>query len=96
MRRDDPLDKLEWAFLDRLMAEHEISPERIAELRAAMRTFLDRVADFLDNPPPRRSFPTSRGGGGRRDRPGRRRRAARPGALPSRGRRGRHRQPRHP
>jgi hypothetical protein len=56
MRRDDPLDDLEWAFLDRLMAEHEISPERIAELRAATRTFLDRVADFLDNPPPRRSL----------------------------------------
>ena len=56
MRRDDPLDDLEWTFLDRLMAEHEISPERIAELRAAVRTFLDRVADFLDNPPPRRSL----------------------------------------
>ena len=56
MRRDDPLDDLEWTFLDRLMAEHEISPERIAELQAAVRTFLDRVADFLDNPPPRRSL----------------------------------------
>ena len=51
MRRDDPLDELEWTLLDRLMAEHEISPERIAELQAATRTFLDRVADFLDNPP---------------------------------------------
>ena len=56
MRRDDPLDDLEWTFLDRLMAEHEISPERIAELRTATRTLLDRVADFLDNPPPRRSL----------------------------------------
>ena len=56
MRRDDPMDDLEWTFLDRLLAEHEISPERIAELRAATRAFLDRVADFLDNPPPRRSL----------------------------------------
>ena len=56
MRRDDPLDELEWRFLDRLMAEHEISPERIAELRAATRAALDRVADLLDNPPQRRSW----------------------------------------
>ena len=56
MRRDDPMDELEWAFLDRMMAEHEISPERIAEVRAAVRTLLDRVADFLDNPPPRRTL----------------------------------------
>ena len=56
MRRDDPMDELEWAFLDRLMAEHEISPERIAELRAATRAVLDRVADLLDNPPQRRSW----------------------------------------
>ena len=62
MRRDDPLDNLEWTFLDRLMAEHEISPERIAQLRAAVRTFLDRVADFLDNPSPRRSLDDIPGG----------------------------------
>jgi hypothetical protein len=56
MRRDDPLDELEWAFLDRLMAEHEISPERVAALRAAVRAVLDRITDLLDNPPPRRSW----------------------------------------
>ena len=56
MRRDDPMDELEWAFLDRLMAEHEISPERVAALRAAVRAVLDRITDLLDNPPPRRSW----------------------------------------
>jgi len=56
MRRHDPMDELEWAFLDRLMAEHEISPERVAALRAAVRAVLDRITDLLDNPPPRRSW----------------------------------------
>jgi len=56
MRRDDPLDDMEWTLLDRLLGKMEIPPERIAELRAATRTFLDRVADFLDNSPPRRSL----------------------------------------
>ena len=56
MKRDDPLDELEWTILDQLMAEHEVSPERIAELQAETRATLDRIADFLDNPPPRRSW----------------------------------------
>jgi hypothetical protein len=56
MRRDDPLDDLGWTLLDRLLGRMEIPPERLAELRAVTHTFLDRVADFLNNPPPRRSW----------------------------------------
>ena len=96
MRRDDPMDELEWAFLDRLMAEHEISPERIAQLQAATRAFLDRVADFLDNPPRGAVFPTSRGGRWPAGSAWPPKTCRAPGALPSRDRGGRHRQPRHP
>jgi len=56
MRRDDPLDEVEWTLLDRLIGEMKISPERIAALRAAARAVLDRITDYLDNPPQRRSW----------------------------------------
>jgi hypothetical protein len=56
MRHDDPLDELELRFLDRFMAEHEMHTERLAELRAATRTFLDGVADHLDHPLPRHTW----------------------------------------
>jgi hypothetical protein len=56
MRRDDPLDEVEWSLLDRLLSRIEIPPERLAELRADTHTFLDQVADHLDNPRPRRTW----------------------------------------
>ncbi len=56
MRRDDPLDEIEWMLLDRFLTKQEFSTKRIAELRAATAAALDQITDLLDNPPPRRSW----------------------------------------
>lgn len=49
MNRDDPLEG--WLFLGGLRAVSEVAAHRQAEVRAA----LDRLTDFLDNPPPKRA-----------------------------------------
>ena len=52
MSRDDPFEK--WDIYPKL--KRSLSPQRRAQLDAEARVALDELQQFLDHPPPRRSF----------------------------------------
>ena len=49
MSHDDPLE--EWLFLSAI----GVPPEAVAWHQTEVRAALDRLTDFLDNPPPKRA-----------------------------------------